>query len=218
MSGIGNMASMMAMSWIRMEVADMFSSALLSPIIEALVPKQGASLVMPKGSLYMNILFEGLATHCMESKRKCYIRKVPLVSHGIELVGHAMHIWASLHGFGNTLSGAGYTSSFLVRGANHKRGWYNKYYPCNRGVKGDKLSCDEYPFASTLNGGHANHLMIPYHCNYCRYTNPIDKECRLANFTVALTYRRVNRLLASLIPWFRLILLINTVQNIHFFE
>nr|WP_314550905.1 RHS repeat-associated core domain-containing protein [uncultured Ottowia sp.] len=159
MSGIGNMASMMAMSWVRMEVADMFSSALLSPIIEALVPKQGASLVMPKGNLYMNILFEGLATHCMASKRKCYIRKVPLVSHGIELVGHAMHIWASLHGFGNTLSGAGYTSSFLVRGAtNHKRGWYNKYYPCNRGVKGDKLSCDEYPFASTLNGGHANYL------------------------------------------------------------
>lgn len=158
MSGIGNMASMMAMSWIRMEVADMFSSALLLPIIEALVPKQGASLVMPKGNLYMNILFEGLATHCMASKRKCYIRKVPLVSHGIELVGHAMHIWASLHGFGNTLSGAGYTSSFLIRGAGHKRGWYNKYYPCNRGVKGDKLSCDEYPFASTLNGGHANYL------------------------------------------------------------
>ena len=158
MSGIGNMASMMAMSWIRMEVADMFSSALLLPIIEALVPKQGASLVMPKGNLYMNILFEGLATHCMASKRKCYIRKVPLVSHGIELVGHAMHIWASLHGFGNTLSGAGYTSSFLIRGAGHKSGWYNKYYPCNRGVKGDKLSCDEYPFASTLNGGHANYL------------------------------------------------------------
>ena len=136
MSGIGNMASMMAMSWIRMEVADMFSSALLSPIIEALVPKQGASLVMPKGNLYMNILFEGLATHCMASKRKCYIRKVPLVSHGIELVGHAMHIWASLHGFGNTLSGAGYTSSFLVRGARHERRWYNKYYPCNRGGEG----------------------------------------------------------------------------------
>lgn len=25
-------------------------------------------------------------------------------------------------------------------------------------MKGDKLSCDEYPFASTLNGGHANYL------------------------------------------------------------
>ena len=48
--------------------------------------------------------------------------------------------------------------------------------------------------------------------------NSIDKESCLANFTVALTYQWVNRLLASLIPWFRLILLINTVQNIHFFE
>lgn len=25
-------------------------------------------------------------------------------------------------------------------------------------MKGDKLSCDEYPFASTLNGGHASYL------------------------------------------------------------
>ena len=170
MSGIGNMASMMTMSWIRMEVADMFSSALLSPVIEAMAPEGGMALVMPKGNLYMNLLFEALATHCVASKKKCYIRKVPLLSHGINLVGHATHIWASLHGFGNTLSGAGYTSAFLVRGTPYKRGWYNKYYPCNQGVKGDKLSCDEYPFASTLNGGYANYLndsvslrLLPHH-------------------------------------------------------
>ena len=158
-AGMNIQASMqtMAISWVRESVKDHFTRMLLEPIIKSLVPKEFSG-TMPGGNLWLNAIVYSLGAPCASSK-KCVIKGIPLISHGSDLVFHSLHIGFSLLGFWNTYQDSGITSSLLVtREGRYKGAWYNSYSPCKEGSVGDKLSCDEYPFATTLNGGKENYL------------------------------------------------------------
>ena len=173
MSGIGNMASMMAMSWIRMEVADMFSSALLSPIIEAAVNSVSHSGQIPSfGNSGIAMILTGLAGHCRISKNKCYLR-IPTMVNGFQTFYTSQHILDSLMGNGDTISGISKPLPFLLlRGPKSRKNEVkystrNASQQCNNtarakylGTNGMLISavCDEYPYGSTLQGGDINYF------------------------------------------------------------
>lgn len=146
-------------AYARLMLVDFITDRLVSPIIDAVISRYTGGGNMPGGSIAVNVIINSLALQCAVTKKRCFIKKVPLISHGRDVEGHATHIILSQMGLGNTSSGAGVTSSILVRGEARQGGaWYNKFYPCNMGFVGDGLSCDEYPFASTINGGERNYM------------------------------------------------------------
>ena len=173
MSGIGNMASMMAMSWIRMEVADMFSSALLSPIIEAAVNSVSHSGQIPSfGNSGIAMILTGLAGHCRISKNKCYLR-IPTMVNGFQTFYTSQHILDSLMGNGDTISGISKPLPFLLlRGPKSRKNEVkystrNASQQCNNAARAKYLGtngmlisavCDEYPYGSTLQGGDINYF------------------------------------------------------------
>ncbi|RMX07380.1 hypothetical protein EBQ34_14645, partial [Vandammella animalimorsus] len=163
MGGVMSAGINISLSYARMQLIDILSDRIIGGVIDGLIKSSIGSRVngvMPGGNIGFNALLQALATQCMATKKNCLIgNKVPVISTGIELSMHAVHIAASQYGFGNTMSGSGVTSAILLRGAPRAmRTWLKKYPPCNGRGKGDGMACDEYPFASTLNGGEVNYL------------------------------------------------------------
>ena len=162
--GIGGMMSagmnISFSSIARFAVQDMIVDKLAGKIVESMISSVAKKVVlMPGGNPGLNGFIQALATQCTFTKKNCLIgNKIPVLSTGIELPMHSMHIAASQYGYGNTNSGFGVTSSVLIRGIpSGGRSWYRNMHPCINGKVGDKLTCDEYPFFSTLNGGKANY-------------------------------------------------------------
>ena len=162
--GLGGMMSagmnISISSIARFAVHEMIVDRLAGKIVEGMISSviKGGTL-MPSGNPGLNGFIQALATQCSFTKKNCLVgNKIPVLSTGMELPMHSMHIAASQYGFGNTSSGVGVTSSVLVRGqGSGGRAWYKKMHPCMLGKVGDKLTCDEYPFFSTMNGGLANY-------------------------------------------------------------
>ena len=162
--GLGGMMSagmnISVSSIARFAVHEMIVDRLAGKIVEGMISSviKGGTL-MPSGNPGLNGFIQALATQCSFTKKNCLVgNKIPVLSTGMELPMHSMHIAASQYGFGNTSSGVGVTSSVLVRGqGSGGRTWYKKMHPCMLGKVGDKLTCDEYPFFSTMNGGLANY-------------------------------------------------------------
>ena len=162
--GLGGMMSagmnISVSSIARFAVHEMIVDRLAGKIVEGMISSviKGGTL-MPSGTPGLNGFIQALATQCSFTKKNCLVgNKIPVLSTGMELPMHSMHIAASQYGFGNTSSGVGVTSSVLVRGqGSGGRTWYKKMHPCMLGKVGDKLTCDEYPFFSTMNGGLANY-------------------------------------------------------------
>ncbi len=162
--GLGGMMSagmnISVSSIARFAAHEMIVDRLAGKIVEGMISSviKGGTL-MPSGNPGLNGFIQALATQCSFTKKNCLVgNKIPVLSTGMELPMHSMHMAASQYGFGNTSSGVGVTSSVLVRGQGAGgRSWYRKMHPCMLGKVGDKLTCDEYPFFSTMNGGLANY-------------------------------------------------------------
>lgn len=159
MSGVGNMAINASMAYMRMEVGDMIATALLSPIINSVVSQMGISeLNLPSGNMLLTSVVTGLATTCVATKgKRCYIKKLPLLSTGMSLPGHSAHILAAITGNGNTLNGTGIPLAIILikRSTEHSRTWLRSNPTCKAKPAG--FACDEYPYAKTWNGGKANY-------------------------------------------------------------
>ena len=162
--GLGGMMSAgmnISISYARFEIASMITNALLSPIIDAIVSKGLPALDGYRGNSYMAGLLTGLASICYVGKNKCYIKGVSVFSNGFNTPYTTMHIMDALYGNGDTISGvSGNALTFLlIKGKTAERNdvpqnMRSKSPMCNgRTGKGTGYDCDEYPYASTLNGG-----------------------------------------------------------------
>ena len=156
--GLGGMMSAginISLSYARMTAADFIMDRAVTSLVDKIVSGyKGARPIMPGGNISLNGLIQTIATQCSMSKKACLVKSVPILSTGSDLKSHAYHIAASQYGFSNTMSGAGVTSSVLVRGpsvGSKGRKWLDDI-----GCKKRGSACDEYPFASTLNGGEMN--------------------------------------------------------------
>ena len=150
-----------SISYARFEIASMITNALLSPIIDAIVSKGLPALDGYRGNSYMAGLLTGLASICYVGKNKCYIKGVSVFSNGFNTPYTTMHIMDALYGNGDTISGvSGNALTFLlIKGKTAERNdvppYMRKMSPmCNgKTGKGFGMDCDEYPYASTVNGG-----------------------------------------------------------------
>ena len=92
--------------------------------------------------------------------KKCFLKGIPVFSTGIDMPSHSVHIVTSIlfGGFTRSQGGSGALPFVLVRtpGRNAVLNRGSKW-PC-KGITGAGrgLSCDEYPYASTGQGGEVN--------------------------------------------------------------
>ncbi|NJK63447.1 MAG: hypothetical protein HC921_12865 [Synechococcaceae cyanobacterium SM2_3_1] len=91
---------------------------------------------------------------------KTRYRSIPVLVWGIEYGKTFSHTLLALLGMGNTKDGGKAPPLLLRISPEWERGsppWYSKFAPCDQSIPGDKLSCDEYPYASSLQGGKLNY-------------------------------------------------------------
>ena len=157
MSGLGGMANLTTMSMARMHILDMLSTRMLSPVIESAVQtfRSDASRVH-YGNAGIAQILTALASQCRLTKR-CLFRKIPVLVNGRTTPETSRHIWDALRGNGGTNYDVPYPLSFvLIRNSKRddvKPSVRNTSVRCgNRPLSYD---CDEYPYASTFNGGNA---------------------------------------------------------------
>ena len=88
------------------------------------------------------------------SSKKDNLGLPPILYTGWSDLPHTgQHISSALAGLGQTIDGSPHAPMpfFLNRSARIRGQWYNQYSPCNTARGGN--TCDEYPFASTFQGG-----------------------------------------------------------------
>lgn len=105
-------------------------------------------------------LVTGLALSASSRQRDRFIG-VPYIVFGREFEEHAQHIQDAQMGNGSNFSQAPFA---LNRSPTWPRGWYNvdSVVECNRAARArysESRACDEYPFASTRQGGPANYML-----------------------------------------------------------
>ena len=164
MSGMANMATM---SIARYEITDLISSRFMGAIMDGVAH----SLINSGGRLsYGNPgaarLITTLAFMCGVTKKHCFIKGVPVLVTGSKSFGKSTHhtsehIWDALYGnidSGNALP------FLLFRSGTGVRNEVPAYMRRNSSVCSDTARflygpsvCDEYPFASTLQGGLFNY-------------------------------------------------------------
>jgi RHS repeat-associated protein len=91
---------------------------------------------------------------------------LPYIVWGLEYGATLAHTYRALHGSGYTrIPGAISPPVLTYKGPNNQwnRYWIgtnnpNTPFPCSRGITGDSLTCDEYPYASAQEGGEANYI------------------------------------------------------------
>ena len=163
MSAIGNMAINATIAYARFEIASLITNAILSPIMSAITSSVGSydRVNLPRGNSYFSGLITTLAAMCAVTKgKRCYIKGLPLMSTGFENPFTSSHIFMATMGSGNTISGVGYAMPIVLlrKSPPYKnRSWLFKTSTCARAT-GSGLVCDEYPYASTWNGGEGNYL------------------------------------------------------------
>jgi RHS repeat-associated protein len=89
--------------------------------------------------------------------------KIPILVWGLDYGVTSIHTDKALHGQSYTspinVSVSSKMNYFKGGRENRKEGaWYNKFAPCKYGTAGDRLVCDEFPYASTSQGGQSNYL------------------------------------------------------------
>ncbi|MDY7015560.1 MAG: RHS repeat-associated core domain-containing protein, partial [Cyanobacteriota bacterium] len=87
---------------------------------------------------------------------------LPYIVWGLEFGVTTVHTDRALRGDGFSLGvPSPPTLTYRGRGNQHSRTWIQtgrtNAYPCSLGVPGDGLTCDEYPYASTDEGGETNY-------------------------------------------------------------
>ncbi|WP_425507957.1 NucA/NucB deoxyribonuclease domain-containing protein [Tahibacter caeni] len=89
---------------------------------------------------------------------------VPIIVFGSEFPDHALHIGEALIGQGSNFKPI---SPALNRTPAWPRGWYNRAPECDRKSRdaygasnsGKSAACDEFPFATTRQGGPVNYVL-----------------------------------------------------------
>ncbi|WP_422394343.1 NucA/NucB deoxyribonuclease domain-containing protein [Pseudanabaena catenata] len=103
-------------------------------------------------------LFASTALHSDEAENV----GLPTVIWGLEYGQTTVHNYKALHGEGNTsdrYKGSAIQAIKPVFTKKDKRWntWYENLLPCSNGTKGDKMTCDEFPYSSTYEGGRTNY-------------------------------------------------------------
>ena len=97
--------------------------------------------------------------------------KIPIYLPGYDIPETTQHIYDAITGSGGTLTSGGKAPFFLQRTERYKGTWYNDEPPCLK-LKGDskvippeykkwtsdQRTCDEFPFATTKQGGYPKYL------------------------------------------------------------
>jgi RHS repeat-associated protein len=99
-------------------------------------------------------LFAATALHSDEAENT----GIPAIIWGLEMGQTTIHNYKALHGEGNTsdrYEGRPIQPIFPVFKKRSRQVWkYADFPPCKtNGIKGDKLTCDEFPYATTEEGG-----------------------------------------------------------------
>ena len=141
----------------RMQAYDMISDALLSPIVDAVVGsfmKNGNVMNVSYGNAGFSQILTVLSYQCLMTK-KCLFKKVPVLVNGWSSPFTSLHIQDALEGSGSTIGDTPYPLSFVLiknsKRAAVKTSIFKKSAQCGRRPAG--YDCDEYPYASTFNGG-----------------------------------------------------------------
>ena len=157
-----------AATYARSELSGFVFDRLASSLVNGLLGGSGANV---PGNPAAAAFFTVLATTCLSGKKKCLLGSIPVLvtgatANGRPLLATSTHIAAALFGYGNTQSGGGVAPFLLTRKSPpFSRSWIKRSSRCNSflglttGAVGRTpgLSCDEYPYASTTNGGLANY-------------------------------------------------------------
>jgi RHS repeat-associated protein len=98
------------------------------------------------------LLMTALATTCFFNERACLLRGVPTLVNGISMPLTSIHIADALTGFGSNGRASPFVLSHIPA---QSRRWLNKTGVCPS-PRPAGLWCDEYPYASTLQGGELN--------------------------------------------------------------
>ena len=156
-ASLGGMANMATMSLVRMEIADMFSRALLSPIINSVMASfmgDRHNIRVAYGNAGMAKVLTSFAVLCRVTK-KCVFRKIPVMVNGFSSPETSRHIWDALMGNGGTSDDVPYPLSFiLLKGPGRDDVPSNiRNISVRCGNRPVGFDCDEYPYASTFNGG-----------------------------------------------------------------
>ena len=144
--------STLAMNQLRAEAFNLVFSK-LAPALIGSVPTSGPSMGgSPGGAAFATTL----ALMCRTTS-KCLLKGVPLFSSGFDMPHHSIHIGlAIMHGGFTKSQGSNVQPFVLVRTPRNAVLRRNAKWPC-KGVTGSGgMSCDEYPYATTLQGGELN--------------------------------------------------------------
>jgi hypothetical protein len=105
-------------------------------------------------------LFASTALHSDEAENV----GLPTVIWGLEFGQTTVHTYMALHGEGNTsdrYKGLAIQPIKPVltynKGGRSTYAWYKNIAPCDKGFPRDKMSCDEFPYATTYEGGQNNY-------------------------------------------------------------
>ena len=156
MGGMMSTGINISIAYVRMSLFDMFSNALLSPVIDSAVNNLTSSNAS-FGNAGMAAMLTGFAVHCRVSK-KCFLRKIPTLVNGVQSPNTSMHILDSLMGNGDTADGIPRPLAFLlIRGSRRPVSDSLMGFACGK-PRPVGTNCDEYPYATSLQGGSLMYL------------------------------------------------------------
>ena len=156
MGGMMSTGINISIAYVRMSLFDMFSNALLSPVIDSAVNNLTSSNAS-FGNAGMAAMLTGFAVQCRVSK-KCFLRKIPTLVNGVQSPNTSMHILDSLMGNGDTADGIPRPLAFLlIRGSRRPVSDSLMGFACGK-PRPVGTNCDEYPYATSLQGGSLMYL------------------------------------------------------------
>jgi RHS repeat-associated protein len=160
-------ASDMAISALREEGMDRIYGEFGKAFLNNALNFKGSKMGYVAGNPGAAALVTGFAIMCKTSKH-CFLQGIPTFSAGFDMPAHAYHILNAISGNGFTKNGGSSAQPFVL---NYTRPRRDVKYRDSQGMCKDvtgegvlgkvikqllKLNCDEYPYASTNEGGDAN--------------------------------------------------------------
>jgi RHS repeat-associated protein len=133
-----------------------FNTALIAAN-DALWVTTASTSVSPYVSTGVGILISFALT--ADSQKRDRFIGVPIIVFGDEFNGHAQHIYDAESGNGSAFLPSPFALNRLPR---FPGAWYNVTVECNKEARArfpGSMACDEYPFATTRQGGPANYVL-----------------------------------------------------------
>jgi RHS repeat-associated protein len=153
-------ATDMAVAEMRQEGLDRIYGEFGKAFLNSAINFKGSNIGYVAGNPGAAALVTGFAVMCKTSKH-CFLQGIPTFSTGYDLPAHSFHIINALMGDGFTKSNSGNALPFVLNRIRPRRDVSDRGIKglCN-GITGTKigklLNCDEYPYATTNEGGELN--------------------------------------------------------------